>query len=589
MAMEEITSSCLGSPASECRRVGHRVACKNTVMVPVKLADDGSDVWCLGFIEDMAGDEMYINFHCTRLAPRWLPSHAVFPHDVVHPPLPTSQKSRDVLVALRASREAPLVFEAASVLVWGSRCRVCYVATTSGARRHLVHLVQLAGRLPSQPLAGRCRRQGLYAKYVLALPLAMDAGDDTPLGYSIDENRLHYEVKHSRHDLQSRPGRYHYVGGYDNRFYFRVQRDSVRIICWEYHVSFWTAELLQRGLRRLLDSGALADRLPSLAPWIPAVPPANFSDQGVQVQSLPLEVLAQVFELADAVSQAKLRRVSPVWNDVLVGWKPALVIVDMGLRVESVDKDSEMFRLGRLLQYALGGSVRSLVWTRWTPGLHVHSNNETSTDYDIAVLSNLVRIACTGQQLQRILMHRCVVEYELGGWFSKRALRCLTPLSEVCAQLLLVDYAMNNMLYEFAMGAPGVYIPRTYRWRPPFGRSLPALVVSVPILRLDCCHGVTANYNTMLAAIMQHLPPSPPLPDLLRTVTALGAYWDSVEPADRSRFWESVRYLLRFTEPVDPAAPDSPPWADVQLTSSAVVQFNSITLLVLSSMWQMVD
>ncbi|XP_055351900.1 uncharacterized protein LOC129598158 [Paramacrobiotus metropolitanus] len=584
--MDEVSVQRFGYPLAERRRTGHSVACANTVMIPVKLTEnDASEVWCLGFIEDMRGDEMYISFHCTKLPPRWLPSSKVFPHVIcLYYP-----NDKQVLVALRASATDPLVFEAASLLLacpgtpqYHRDGRVCYVETIAGGCRHLVHELQIAEQRPQRPLSEASGREGRYVKHCLPLPagLADEAvtrgGGDG--GLSMDENRVYYELQRSRHDRQFGNYEITMASGYGNRFFFHGQSNAaVRIICWEQGECFWTPELLTRALHRCVESGALAV---AVNPLIQQPQCSNDPDTVATISRLPLEIIAQVVELTDVVTQAKLKRVSPVWNAVLVGSTYDRLLIDFSLRVDSVDCSSDMWRLGQLLYHTLNAGVRTLVLTQWTPGLRVHGHEWSSLKNDVTVVCGLLRVTATAP-LRRIILHRCVVDVELGSpEHSRRELRSLSKLMEVCRQLLLVDYTMNNTLQALS----NVPSTCTHRCRCRRRHPRPPLSVAVTFLRFDDGQSATAQYDALLAAIVQRLPA--PSPDLLRAVTALCSYWSTAEPGtDSGTNSGFLRRLLHLSEPLDPAHPNVSPWAHVGFVPTPVSEFNRLTLVALSALW----
>ncbi|XP_055343338.1 uncharacterized protein LOC129591631 isoform X2 [Paramacrobiotus metropolitanus] len=565
-------------------------------MVPLKLAEsDASKVWCLGFIEDIsvAADEMYINFHCTTLGPLWFPSHTVFSHAVC----PYYPPDKLVLVALRTSVADPLVFEEALILAGypatprlHSEGRVYYVHTTGDGRRHLVHELQIAKQRPQRSLAGACVREGCYAKYCLTLPAVITVeggvtrggGDGVSSGCSIDENRVAYELQRSRHDLQCRNHKQTMASGYGNRFYFHVQNNAaVRIICWEQGDGFWTAELLAHAVQRCLKSGALLLAATSAPVTNPVIQRPQCFDQEptAGMSCLPLEIIAQVVELTDVITQTRLKRVSPAWNAVLAGATQERLLVDFSMRVDSVDCSSEMLRLGQLLHNTLTTRVRTLVLTQWTPGLRVHGKGWSSVRNDLAIVCGLLRITSTAP-LRRIVLHRCIVDYELGAYVGRK-LRSLALPMEVCRHLLLVDYTMNNALQPFSH-VPFFCSPLDRSQR---RQAQPALSITLPFLRLDTAQSSLSYYNTLLVAVVQRLPA--PSPDILRTVTALYTYWYAVAPEVHGRYWNFLRRLLHLTEPVDPSHPDSSPWAVEPFTPTTLLGFNALTLVTLSSLWYM--
>ncbi|XP_055331128.1 uncharacterized protein LOC129583375 isoform X2 [Paramacrobiotus metropolitanus] len=543
--MDDIRLKCFGSPAAECRRLCQSVACGNTVIIKVPQTDE---TWCLGFIEDIAGDELYISFHCTRVAARWFPSHLVFPHIVYSYPL----REKNLLVALRTSKKDPFVLRAAVVLSWvGGGGLLCYVETIIGCTRHLVHHLQIVKQLPQRALHGATRRTGLYTRYSVKLPAAAPHGTA------------------GRYSIQLR--------GW-NRFYFHVDKDNVTIICWEFGDCFWTQQLLSLSVHRCLESDAL--RMDWQWPMLSKNGMTHLLEccyQAPDFLCIPLEVIALVFEYMDIITQTRLERVNPLWTDMLAASRKAAIVIDFGMRLETVYRSNEAFRLGIMLYHALKTHVHTLVMTKWTPGLNVYGHHQSSAESDIAVLCELLRIKGT-KKLRRIVMHKCVVDYEFD-LFRQCLLRCLSPLMDMCGHLILIDYVMDDALWPFAINRPCHNNKALLlRRQPPL-----KLELVVAYLRLDCSQHSAATYNEILSTILQALPE--PSVGVRTTVASMLTYWHSLDLEARAGYWKHLREVLQFTQPLDSAKPAILQWVDVQFTSASMPYFTKLTLIGLHSMW----
>ncbi|XP_055337045.1 uncharacterized protein LOC129587359 [Paramacrobiotus metropolitanus] len=602
-------------PVDERRRRRRSVALNNTVVLQHPYRDD---VWCLGFVEDVAdaGGALYISFHCEALPPRWIASHLLYEHSLCTP-----KCHEDTYVALRASSQEPLVLHLAVVVertpgVTTCQSAVCLAETSLDGPRHFVHLLQMVVHEPARSLAGAGRREGAYVKYTLPLPVPAAHADRICV---IDENRLLFEVK--RAGGAAYPAGLTISAGPYYRFFFRLERSSAVFICWEYEQdpfepARWTAQLLADCVQRCLDCGALAVVMPVEKP----LPPADV-DQGAQVQmaDLPVEIIRDVMlDYVDIFSQASLRRVSPGWNAVWTQCAQPAITLDWRQPGERANHHDEVYRLARLLQHALRPAVRTLAVTRWRPDMCGHESvrglcgqcsqqgvpagrcsgyQRAQIDVDIIGLTLRNRNRSSPSTLRRIVLHQCVVALEFAAWHSQRPMHCLSRLTDLCQELLLVDYVMNDAWRNFH---PDRYALQSLQRKQRFtytGRDpLPQLSVRIPFLRFDCALTDTAHFNTLRAAMEAALPDvSSSMRD---TAAAMHAYWASTAalyPHLYPVYAHFLRNLMYFAEPKPD--PDAPLWSHLwllrvpdqdQLPSIyqlSARSFSNLTVFVICAMW----
>ncbi|XP_055356645.1 uncharacterized protein LOC129601782 [Paramacrobiotus metropolitanus] len=523
-------------PPPECRRLGRSVARANTVVLQHPQHED---VWCVGFVEDVsdAGDELYISFHCDTLPARWIAAHRLYEHPLWH-----AGCGDRVHVALRANRHEPLVWEAAIVVdrtaVSAHPGALWHVETSVGRSRHLIHVLQLLLDQPVRTLGGASRRDGAYVRYRVPLPVPAAHADRVN---AVDENRVYYEIRRARRDLQ-RTGDWclNSGNGYSERFFFRLERNSALFVCWEYEERLddryhWTEQVLADCVQRCFECGALAVVLPIEADnnWLR--PRDIGQDTQPCITDLPGEILRDVLDCVDVCSQAALRRASPVWEAVWTHFSPAAIILDQSRHVASVNHYDDMYRLAVLLRHTLRPAVRTLAVTRWRPGLratHCFDRRPGSAERDVSVIGFVTRAVHSppSGKLQRIVLHQCITNWEFRCYYF-RPMRCLSPLLDVCHQLVLVDYVMNDFWGGFPL------VPHD---RPP------RVPLALPLVRFDGARTDTVHFSTMRAAMEAAVPDVSA--DMRDCVASMLASWATLSPF----YAQFLRLLLHYTEPKDP-------------------------------------
>ncbi|XP_055343081.1 uncharacterized protein LOC129591447 [Paramacrobiotus metropolitanus] len=140
------------------KRNNHHANFGNTVLV-----NRGDQVWMLAYVQDVDGDNLYVDYDCSALVPGWIQSEYVWQH--VYDDKPWTP--HNVYVAVRSSAEGPYIFRPASVLeiqeplLYATMCAMVSFSATEGnpEAKHVVHQWQIVEQLPTeQPsLGGRVR------------------------------------------------------------------------------------------------------------------------------------------------------------------------------------------------------------------------------------------------------------------------------------------------------------------------------------------------------------------------------------------------------------------------------------------------
>ncbi|XP_055346800.1 uncharacterized protein LOC129594211 isoform X2 [Paramacrobiotus metropolitanus] len=144
----------------------------NTVLVKLE-----EGVFCLGYLQDVQGDDVYIDFDCAVICPSWVQTRFVWFHNLIE-----DSSGPDVQVALRSENEqwkGAYVFQPARKV---GKCGwdnlyMCYITTERQACTEqkptfqLVHRWQIVKELPDENCSSICdqRNQIHFGKHTILL------------------------------------------------------------------------------------------------------------------------------------------------------------------------------------------------------------------------------------------------------------------------------------------------------------------------------------------------------------------------------------------------------------------------------------
>ncbi|XP_055341940.1 uncharacterized protein LOC129590633 [Paramacrobiotus metropolitanus] len=115
----------------------------NTVLI-----NRGDDVWMLAYIQDIDGDNIFVDFDCAELAPCWIHSQYVWQHHFCEPQIDNISL---VHVAVRKTYNGPYILRPGLLF---DRVALLYVVrnkdTGEPAPQHVVHRRQIVEELPTE-------------------------------------------------------------------------------------------------------------------------------------------------------------------------------------------------------------------------------------------------------------------------------------------------------------------------------------------------------------------------------------------------------------------------------------------------------
>ncbi|XP_055352595.1 uncharacterized protein LOC129598639 isoform X2 [Paramacrobiotus metropolitanus] len=305
------------------RRLAGRdfISYQNTVVVQM-----AKDMCWLGFIQDINGDKVLVDFDSSTVPARNIPASRVWPLQLVSSE-GVEYENMSAFAALRDEQDGPFRFRPVSVLSFVKDCKMFFISTDSlpasdtapVTQISVVDRCQIVSRLPfGEPLL-LARTSGiLYTR--LEFPFATSqlvVESATEATRFIDTFRQLYTSHPSLSDMED-SCRFHLRIGSDQCTFIVVgsQTDSATIQ--------WTAEIL----RNILDQHATCRASVPMALVAQTAECSEESDEMMAKDTgttctagclchLPLVLVTEILEFLDLHTQARAMRVCALWQLIL--------------------------------------------------------------------------------------------------------------------------------------------------------------------------------------------------------------------------------------------------------------------------------
>ncbi|XP_055349695.1 uncharacterized protein LOC129596441 [Paramacrobiotus metropolitanus] len=287
----------------------------NTVLVNL----DGEKDFYLDYLQDINGQNVYVDFDCTTIPPRWISAQRVWLHELLEKQYPQSQES-PAYVALRQQPNGPYIFRPAIRMKrYSTHGDLFYsyvrLANDTAARPwRLVHRWQMVERLPELSAPSLLERLPAvnYRKFSVSAP-------QVRLLEHIDEHRIISVLNAA------------FRGGYSNfagwdRVFVRMEGDTIHFLVmdiYHYHPRHrcanprcWTdstAEKVEAGLRDYMMPYC---NHPEFRPRLLRFGEEKLDEQPMMNFLLP-EIMSEIVLHLDVRSQVRGQRVCSLWAELL--------------------------------------------------------------------------------------------------------------------------------------------------------------------------------------------------------------------------------------------------------------------------------
>ncbi|XP_055337897.1 uncharacterized protein LOC129587945 [Paramacrobiotus metropolitanus] len=525
--------------------------------VAVKNADD---TWWLGYIQDINGDQAFIHFASTTVAPRWIHMENIWPLPFyLEPGGPYPDQHQKLYVALRDEDDGPFRFRPARWLrclhgCEGS-CGMFYVTTQRRGSIDNAHAPstcfemvdrgQVAGVWPppGPPLSER-QNALLYTKHCIPFPEA-----EKVLRDAADPSRM---IKHLRDAVETFPFN-------RCRFHLRVQKDGCTFVLAGSARDAETAQMTEATLVTVLQKHVTSRaNLPPIRDRNVFVAPGLESDAlmvPARIRELTPWLLSDILSYLDIHSQMRAKGVCALWQHLL---NSAHMTEHVSISFEScyqLKSDSgNCLKAATLLNRYITSHTKSLTVLRYLP---VH--NVTFLWYWLEGMQQKYQM-----QLP-FLVFKDMVRTAPGymQWYVERPLKHPAALDalnykDLCHTLVLCNWTVGAL---FGRTAYDVFERNPHC--PPHQRlrvrerermlqltleahtlDIDKLQISIPRLLVRCSERRTHATPRVMQALSDYCPPV--TEEMLAKVTAVHARW--VRTLAYPEEWQAIRqYLVVFS------------------------------------------
>ncbi|XP_055327295.1 uncharacterized protein LOC129580679 [Paramacrobiotus metropolitanus] len=526
----------------------------NTVLVNLTSLDE----FLLGYLQDINGDQVFIDFDCERIAPRWVPLQHVWHYEK---PRITFDLPCNVYAAVRREVGGPYVVQTAKLLCnWSYDNQfLCCVAehvscSTEKYQAHIVHHWQLIERLPrNRHIDGICR-----------IPIKKVVYRSAKLRLLNDVQEFHIE---RLLDVGFRQGHRQIVMDRDSAFarireeeivfvIMRIQCCYPRVMCPLSrkcgHNTCWltdTEKKVAAGIENyLFQTTGLTEHLGNVGyrpqPDIAVLSSLALKEQNkFGLSNLPPEIMSTVTYYLDTVSQGKLKRVCELWNTLLSDPTSSdYITIDFCALSPLLQRraETEGYRLGRLLHRIISTRTKTLAL--------VNMNYRADTvDPVIALITDILTMK---RRIPLIIIKNCwanILKPKYGPGvcyymytpdiFEWRKIHFqLLLLKKVCHRLQMFNVVINCGAWK------GVLFPR----QPGnYGRlkQPDSLIITIPKLEFDESASDADSIMQLKQALERHCPPVNP--SVRNQIRRLHAGWVQRYrcPSDQ---WDGLRQLIEL-------------------------------------------
>ncbi|XP_055355001.1 uncharacterized protein LOC129600489 [Paramacrobiotus metropolitanus] len=565
----------------------NQMSYQNTVAV----SDKGDML--LGFIQDINGDQVFVNFDSSKVKARWVDAACVYSmpwydHQENH------QRDKPVYAALRDEDDGPFRFQSVFIIFSVAACKRCYMcyvkANVQGgdpakARIELIDHRQILGLEWFTEPAFLYRNSALgYTKYCASFTTANQL-----LGQPADRSRV---IKHFREVFEEDAALSTLTDCC--RFHLRIEANNCVFVVIGVGTS---ADAQQMTMSKLCI--VVERHLATRGKWLPTCSesdPTDISAAMNRIESsglksaeamlfchLPHWIFSEICSYLDLHSQMKLTRVCALWQQLLSSpgtTKHIRVRLDSMTR-ETTSDNYNCFTVAALLTRTINPATKSLTiitrslgncCTLFLPFL-LGAMKAVQVHLPLIVLKDFVRNSrgtCTSEDkfhlthclttdtkafaycCDRIVWHNWKVSYLFGRpmyeIFAEKEFKNLWPLPTREKNLML-PLGWDHTL------------------------TIDQLEITVPRLVLDCLEGRANMVSRIMWAVNEGFPP---VTDAMQAkVNSIYARWvrDLLHPPE----WDTIRsYLSVFSGFHADGTPRS--WVDVDLTQVDTAQLSKMAL-----------
>ncbi|XP_055352806.1 uncharacterized protein LOC129598778 isoform X2 [Paramacrobiotus metropolitanus] len=493
----------------------------------------------LGFLQDINGDQVFIDFDCQLIQPQWVSIHRVWRHErrtiqVVDDPV-------DVHVAVRQQDAGPYVFQPALLLrscSYASQFLCCvsfnlHLSPSEIKDFEVVHSWQVVEHLPHD--------RNFYRICLLPIKKIVYRSKKLTLGAGIEESHIIHTL-----DVGFRNCYYHYEDGTRDRVFVRITEGEIMFLimyikCLHRYknecgaISCWLTETTKKvrmGIEKYLLK--CLTNVHSQIKW-------NVGEETeMMLGDLPLEILSMCLRDLD-VTPGKLNRVCAVWNALLgdPASHSSLTIDFCTLTNQRAQQrqETEGYHIGRLLHRLISTKTRILALVNM-------AHRADTVNHVVSLVAEFLRLK---RPVLTLIVKSCRagVESKVDGnlfWYNNPNVAAnyfqLVPLKNLCRRLIVCDF-----IVDFSIWTDPYFGPRMPNY---IKRKEPnKLLIKIPIMPLE-------NDELWIPKFKRELVQNCPPVDLSvrEDIKRLHAGW-----VKRHRYpgkkWLALRHLLEFYGPCE--------------------------------------
>ncbi|XP_055343629.1 uncharacterized protein LOC129591827 [Paramacrobiotus metropolitanus] len=603
----------------------------NTVLV----RRDGGQ-WWLGYVQDVRGKELLVDFDASTVQPQWIHTSLIWPHHSRYYTLDTYVNTV-VQVALRERPGGPLVFRPARVVAqWRSVFLAVCLDEQKPQDCFFVHGSLFAEALPV-PGDGQsffARTDGLtYTKHVIPFPAAgqLRHVDHLPefvgracqfrlgSGERLFRNPPLLRVEGGGTPFYAVPAFRGLIGGVFRgvevvvRLFVRAGTDSVTFVCLEMHNAAvgrrmsWNEEVLKEVCQSFLQEHSVENI--AVVPQQLEGGASGGGSKGAEeasIKELAIPILTCILTGVDADAHTQLRfsRVCGLWNEVVRTYGQRVVILDSAqmwpqracTHQFSFEIYPRFFRLFTAVDHAVTANTAAL--------LLLGDRDELLDDQwgliDLKQKMKMVRsvLHTKGIHLSLIVVrNKAVVPADPGDRFlainipyqaeygidvadDEYTLRAVSYMMSVCDALVFVNYKASRSILRSARNRMYIrtdenFIPASLYtdWK----EDSPIDVgVTIPLIRFHCDEAATEQRRRFLAAANDNCPAV--RQHVREKIAGLFARWADTVPDDGRA---GMRKFLQLFNSLG-AGDDGRQWETLDMRRLDVGLLNNLTFAALN-------
>ncbi|XP_055331585.1 uncharacterized protein LOC129583688 [Paramacrobiotus metropolitanus] len=457
----------------------------NTVLV---RRDSGQ--WWLGYVQDIDGDQFFVDFDSTTTRAEWIHASRLWPHFLLNGAVPAWIGSA-VQVALSTVEGGPLVFRRGTIT--GEMCLLYYIVRLDGDEGNsiAVHRTQFVERLPvvEQESSLFAKYNGfMYRKYVINWDGASLLRDVTSLPRFLlrtcriapgqDDLVCDASCQVERFDGWDAVS-YYCVGTHAHlnimnevavgcRVFVRAGSDTLTFICAEMRGDvagrslFWNEQSLREAchLYFVEQQGKQGGIIPVIH-GVDGLQLQNVNSEAMRMTDLFHPVLADILLHLDVTTQLRTSRVCSLWRALLREFGAHRhVIVEIPWFSATTTRNGELttehcylvYKLATILEQTVSRETRTLALLDQRQNYDEFTQLFVCFPWKMSAVKKILQ--SKGIRLQRIISKKGIDPLikpgsALLGLYNQQndnnyECRALSALTTVCEEILLIDYTASD-------------------------------------------------------------------------------------------------------------------------------------------------